>query len=105
MSLEKSLSILDEYITEKKQEIIAAKEEPSKIEARTWNVDGQGFCPDCGKIMRASMVMGHKVLLCESDRVVLPMPDNYTPPTVESKGNPASEIFSMWTISSPPSAE
>ena len=54
---------------------------PALLTARPWSVDMSGICPSCGKIMQQAISMNNPVLLCEADRICLPQPDNYVPPT------------------------
>ena len=67
--------------TEPAVEVTAGSAVP--LQAKTWNIDMTGICPDCGKVMEESTCLGRRILLCETDRLALPRPDNYVPPTVE----------------------
>lgn len=39
------------------------------------DVAGKGLCPECRKPMHAAVVNGHDAIVCDADRIVLPVPD------------------------------
>jgi hypothetical protein len=101
MSLKSAISLIAEFDKDKSKEVVTQVEaSETTITARAWDVKGNGFCPDCGKIMKASTCLGNKVLLCEPCRIVLPMPNNYTPPTVDPG---ALGVYNYYgTLANPP---
>lgn len=38
-------------------------------------VAGAGLCPECRKPMGTTLVGGHEMLVCYTDRITLPKPD------------------------------
>jgi hypothetical protein len=49
-----------------------------KVEARinmSADVAGAGLCPECRRPMERSHANGHPVMICETHRIAIPMPD------------------------------
>lgn len=38
-------------------------------------VAGKGLCPECRQPMHPAIVNGHASIVCDADRIVLPVPD------------------------------
>ena len=89
--LDKHLALLEPPKPEPPKQVPAILASRSTtLTARPWSVDKSGICPSCGKIMTQSLSLDNPVLLCEADRIVLPQPDNYVPP---SQNVPSSRAF------------
>lgn len=44
-----------------------------------WEIISADVCPDCKQIMQATLCMNTKALVCMPCRIMLPMPNGYTP--------------------------
>ena len=44
-----------------------------------WEIISADVCPDCKQIMQATVCMNTKALVCMPCRIMLPMPNGYTP--------------------------
>lgn len=53
-----------------------------------WEIISADVCPDCKQIMQPTLCMTTKALVCMPCRIMLPMPNGYTP-------NPAANTPSM----------
>jgi hypothetical protein len=101
--LNAAFKLFEPVIVAKPVEVVAA----TGIKAKSWSIDMSGICPDCGEVMRISSSMGHKVLLCEKDRIVLPMPDDYKPPVIQAPtpGTGTTPVFREMSYGSASYAE
>jgi hypothetical protein len=67
---------------------VVAKTETAEIKARidmSADVAGAGLCPECRKPMELSHANGIPVMVCDTHRIAIPVPDQQAPGEVTNE--------------------